>query len=56
FPPKPLSDRENLAIITRYCKHTAPSNFVEHGCAVCGRLVPRKALSRLSSFRGDLNL
>ncbi|KAJ6581755.1 hypothetical protein B0H19DRAFT_927707, partial [Mycena capillaripes] len=56
FPPKPLSDLEKHSIISRHCETFRPANFVEHGCAVCGLLTPRKALSPLSSFLGNLDL
>ncbi|KAJ7820847.1 hypothetical protein B0H14DRAFT_3089223 [Mycena olivaceomarginata] len=56
FPPKPLSEREKRLIISKHCKRVSPTNFVEHGCAVCGRLTPRKETSPLSLFKGDLDL
>ncbi|KAJ7137596.1 hypothetical protein C8R43DRAFT_893485, partial [Mycena crocata] len=56
FPPRPLSTKETHGILTRYCKTIDPRNFMEKGCAVCGYLVPIKHLTRLSAFKGDLNL
>ncbi|KAJ7171045.1 hypothetical protein C8R46DRAFT_846864, partial [Mycena filopes] len=56
FPPKPLSEREKKSIISRYCKTLSPGNFVEHGCAVCGCLVPRKQLTGIDSCHVDLDL
>ncbi|KAJ7683319.1 hypothetical protein B0H17DRAFT_942008 [Mycena rosella] len=56
FPPMPLTNKENHAILRRHCETVSPRNFVEHGCAVCGWLVPRKSLTPLSAFQGDLGL
>jgi hypothetical protein len=43
-------------IITGFCKDTLPREFIEAGCAVCGRLSPFKDLTDLNDFTGDLNL
>ncbi|KAJ7030581.1 hypothetical protein C8F04DRAFT_902399, partial [Mycena alexandri] len=51
FPPRPLSDREVHKILTRYCETVRPQNFMEKGCAVCGRLTSIKQLSPLSSLK-----
>ncbi|KAJ7705902.1 hypothetical protein B0H16DRAFT_1345956, partial [Mycena metata] len=48
FPPRPLSQKEVHRIITRYCVTVKPSQFIEKGCAVCGRLNPLKHLSPLT--------
>src|ERR1700719_2470678 len=40
FPPDPPSNALLEAIIGGFCNDTAPHNFIEGSCAVCGRLSP----------------
>jgi hypothetical protein len=56
FPPKPLSKELTHTIITGFCKATAPSKFVESGCAVCGRLTLLSDLVQMEDLKCDLSI
>ena len=56
FPPIPPSKKLEHTIISDFCKDTATSQFIESGCAVCGKLTPRLQLQTLSKTDLDLNV
>src|ERR1700723_527368 len=56
FPPPPLTTRLAHDIITGFCKDILPKEFIEAGCAVCGRLDKLKNLTKLKDFTGDLSI
>ncbi|KAF8239867.1 hypothetical protein L208DRAFT_1235800 [Tricholoma matsutake] len=56
FPPIPPSKKLEHTIISDFCQDTAPSQFMESGCAVCGKLTPRLQLQALSETDLDLNI
>src|SRR6266478_5064490 len=56
FPPAPLDNKLAHQIIAGFCADTAPSEFIEAGCAICGRLNPLKNMSKLKDFTGNLNI
>ncbi|KAF8233815.1 hypothetical protein L208DRAFT_1111390, partial [Tricholoma matsutake] len=54
FPPPPPSKMLQHTIITNACKDTAPNQFMESGCTVCGELTPILQLHKLSELSLDL--
>jgi hypothetical protein len=56
FPPKPLDLKLSHQIISRFCKDSSPGCLEESGCAVCGQLTPRTALSNLKSIANQLHV
>jgi hypothetical protein len=56
FPPDPPSDTLVETIIREFCNETAPKNFVEGGCAVCGQLSPLKSMVLLNEIKCDLDI
>ncbi|PBK94387.1 hypothetical protein ARMGADRAFT_927759 [Armillaria gallica] len=47
FPPKPLDEKLSHMIISDFCAASAPEEFKEAGCAVCGQLILLKKLSSI---------
>jgi hypothetical protein len=56
FPPDPPSDALIELIIKGFCNDTAPDNFIERGCAVCGKLLSIKDMALLNEINYDVNL
>jgi hypothetical protein len=56
FPPSPPSAQLTETIIRGWSKDTAPSKFMEGGCAVCGQLTRTYDLSELSKTECDLGI
>ncbi|KAF8808438.1 hypothetical protein BYT27DRAFT_7029422, partial [Phlegmacium glaucopus] len=56
FPPDPPSNMFVETIIKDFCNDTAPQNFVEGGCAVCGQLSPLKNMDLLNEINYDLDI
>ena len=56
FPPDPPSNALVESIIKGFCNDTAPENFIEGGCAVCGLLSPIKDMVLLNEMDCDLNV
>lgn len=56
FPPRPPSDKLLHKIITGFCKDSAPSEFEEAGCAVCGQLTPLTRLKNITDLDCDLSI
>ncbi|KAF8160492.1 hypothetical protein K438DRAFT_1456901, partial [Mycena galopus ATCC 62051] len=56
FPPPPPSEEQRHQIITGFCEGMSPDNFVEKGCAVCGRLTAMTDLSLMSDLILDWDL
>lgn len=56
FPPSPVTMEQMEQTVRNYCEALNPDNFVETGCAVCGRLFPCKELRKLSEDGVDLSL
>ena len=56
FPPALPNPSLCKRIINGFCEATAPSNFKESGCAVCGSLTLKSHLSELNSFNIDLSV
>jgi hypothetical protein len=56
FPPDPPSKTLLESIIKGFCSETAPQNFVEGGCAVCGKLSPMNSMALLNEIECDLNV
>ena len=54
FPPDPPSNMLLESIIKGFCDDTAPQDFIERGCAVCGRLFPVHDLTLLNEINCDL--
>jgi hypothetical protein len=54
FPPRPSSERMLHRILTNSANTVQPSQFIEAGCAVCGRLTPQTELTPLKDFAGSL--
>ncbi|KAF8134058.1 hypothetical protein K438DRAFT_1482473, partial [Mycena galopus ATCC 62051] len=48
FPPPPPSEENRHHIISGFCENMSPDNFVEKGCAVCGRLTIMAELTLMS--------
>jgi hypothetical protein len=55
FPPDPPSNSLLESIIEGFCNDSAPQNFVEAGCAVCGRLSAISHMILLDQMNCDLN-
>src|SRR5271156_5575130 len=56
FPPDPPSNVLLESIIKGFCNDTAPQNFIERGCAVCGTLSSINDMILLSKINVDLNI
>jgi hypothetical protein len=56
FPPKPLTKDLMHTVATGFCKATAPSKFVESGCAVCGQLTVMSDLIKIKDAECDFNI
>ena len=56
FPPAPASKKLQHTIISNFCKETSPYQFMESGCAVCGKLTPILLLQKLSEANLDLSI
>ncbi|KAF8183539.1 hypothetical protein K438DRAFT_1473424, partial [Mycena galopus ATCC 62051] len=50
FPPSPPSEEQRHRIISGFCEDMLPDNFVEKGCAVCGRLTLITELTLMSEL------
>lgn len=55
FPPRAFNKNLMLTIITNFCNDTCPSTFEEAGCAVCGRLVPKRDLTELQAITCNMD-
>ena len=55
FPPSPPSKRLMHKIINGFCNDTHPGKFEEAGCAVCGQLVVRTELIKLTDVKCSLD-
>ncbi|KAK0432705.1 hypothetical protein EV421DRAFT_1893120 [Armillaria borealis] len=56
FPPKPLDEKLSHMIISDFCAASAPEEFKEAGCAVCGQLTPLKKLSSIWHIKHFLHI
>jgi len=56
FPAIAPSEKLQHTIISNWCKDTTPSQFMESGCVVCGKLTPILELKKLSETNLDLNV
>ncbi|KAF8170493.1 hypothetical protein K438DRAFT_1982646 [Mycena galopus ATCC 62051] len=56
FPPAPASDELRESIIRDFCDDFNPTNFVEAGCAVCGRLTSKKQLTSKDDLMLDWDI
>ena len=56
FPPSPLEQIIEHAIVKAWCKNMSPKNFEEVGCAVCGELSLRSKSVLLKNASIDLNI
>ena len=56
FPPKPLDKALAHTIIKSTCDTMETKQIEEAGCAVCGQLVPKTSLSRLSAVKKLLHV
>ncbi|KAF8208994.1 hypothetical protein K438DRAFT_1440591, partial [Mycena galopus ATCC 62051] len=56
FPPAPASDDLRESIIRDFCDDFDPFNFIETGCAVCGRLTPKKRLTNKDDLMLDWDI
>ena len=56
FPPDPPSKALVQSIIQGFCNDTAPQNFIEGGCAVCGKLSPINEMVLLNEIKIDLKV
>jgi hypothetical protein len=54
FPPKPLDLKLGHQIISGFFKDSSLGCLEKSGCAVCGQLTPRTALSNLKSIANQL--
>ncbi|KAJ7784231.1 hypothetical protein B0H16DRAFT_1296331, partial [Mycena metata] len=54
FPPKPACNETLHRILTGSSESVQPNQFLEAGCAVCGRLTPLTELTSLTQFKGSL--
>jgi hypothetical protein len=55
FPPSPPSATLRKKIIKNFCDATAPSNFQEAGCAVCGALILMSNLTPIDNLNCKLD-
>jgi len=55
FPPSPPSATLRKKIIKNFCEATAPSNFQEAGCAVCGALILMSNLTPIDHLNCKLD-
>ena len=56
FPPDPPSNLLIESIIKGFCNDTTPRNFIEAGCAVCGRLSLIANMTLLDEINCDLEV
>ncbi|KDR70311.1 hypothetical protein GALMADRAFT_76420, partial [Galerina marginata CBS 339.88] len=56
FPPQPPSKSLLHKIISGFIQDTSPSQFVEAGCAVCGKLTPFRNLIPLNEIKDRLKV
>jgi hypothetical protein len=56
FPPRPANEHTLHRIITKSSESVQPNQFIEAGCAVCGRLTPQDELTLLDQFKGSLKI
>ena len=56
FPPDPPSNSLVESIIRGFCHDISPQNFIEGGCAVCGRLTPLNNMVLLNEMKCDLSV
>ena len=56
FPPLPPSEILQHTIISNFCKDTSPDQFIESGCAVCGKLTSILELTKLSKTNLNLDI
>ena len=56
FPPDPPSNELIESIIKGFCNDTAPSQFIEGGCAICGKLSPINGMDLLDEVNCDLSM
>ena len=56
FPPDPPSNLLIESIIKGFCNDTTPWNFIEAGCAVCGRLSLIANMTLLDEINCDLEV
>jgi hypothetical protein len=56
FPPPPPSQQLQHMIISNACDDMDPRQFVESGCAVCGRLTPLRNLHKLVQSGSNLSI
>lgn len=53
FPPRPSTDMLKEEIIAGFCADSAPSEFMEAGCKVCGQLTHLKDLMNTANCEFD---
>jgi hypothetical protein len=56
FPPPAPSQQLQHTIISNACADMDPSQFMESGCAVCGRLTPSRNLHKLVQSGSNLSI
>jgi hypothetical protein len=56
FPPSPPSNLLRRQIIRDFCESTAPTNFEEAGCGVCGKLTLLTDLTKFSEISLNLDI
>jgi hypothetical protein len=56
FPPSPPSKTLCRKIVSDFCHATAPENFEEAGCCVCGKLTLCTDLLKLDSLRLNMDV
>lgn len=54
FPPKPVTRETVIDIVGGFCQDSAPRQFEEAGCLVCGRLTNRTSLVSSHSIRRSI--
>lgn len=56
FPPKPLSKKEKMNIVSDWCDVMSPERVNERPCAVCARLSPESELKCVHEAEFDLSV
>lgn len=56
FPPKPLTKQEKFEIVREWCDEMTRNQIIEHPCAVCARITPKKELSTIHEADYDLTV
>src|SRR4030095_1177558 len=56
FPPPPPSVNLQQTIIHNFCEDSNPSNFIESGCGICGKLIPVKYLQTASKLSLNMDV